>query len=273
MCPHLYDRGLDHPKLLFQAETERLRTRLVKNKEGKVGEPTMPGMGALSGSFASSYSSRFNFFAFGKRSTSPTYRPPSPPFGAASSSYSIPAAMRGGLEGSRPSMSAGGRLVGLHNGDIAVHGRAFASEAGRAGMGFVARAVGGLHGSPSAAGLRGGFLGRPSSPQLLRSSQSESAAAGRALLVPVRSLHQGAYGNAVVPSIVVNAAVSEDGSGGTPAAEGRAAAQLDSTGPAPVGPGIRFASVPNMRHGLATHDPLLGTLHLARIHTGATGEH
>lgn len=245
---------MEHPKLLYQAETERLRARHVKPGAEKVGDANMPGMGALNASYSSNSSRFANFFA--KRSTSPTSRPQSSPSFAAASSQS--AAVRGAVDGlfgpaaGRGSMSAGGRLAGRLSADGPFAVRGFASEAGRAGMGYLARGM------------------RPSSPRLLRSAQSETTPAGRVFSAPVRQ-QQHAYISTAVP-ILIDAAVSEDESSGTPATAGRAAAQLDSTSPAQEGPSLRFASVPDMRSGLVTHDPLLGTLHLARIHTGLTGE-
>jgi hypothetical protein len=221
-----------------------------------------------------------------KRSNSPTaLRAHSPScVNPTSHSYSIPAAaagiarvasgdsMLGPAPRSRSSLSAGGQLVGLHGSNYGSNSRGVMSEAGRAGMGFGGRSVGGVQGSPCAAsGFGSGFFGRSSPPPQLRSCQSETATAGRGFVMHNRLLQQLNTFGAAMPAIVINAAVSEDESGGTPAAVKRAAAQLDNTAPAEDGPGVRFASVPNMRPHDGTFDPLLGPLRLPRIHTGATG--
>lgn len=208
-----------------------------------------------------------------KRSNSPTaLRAHSPSAGIARVASGD--SMLGPAPRSRSSLSAGGQLVGLHGSSYGGNSKGVMSEAGRAGMGFGGRSVGGVQGSPGApSGFGSGFFGRSSSPpQDLRSFNSETAGRGFMYSRPPQQL--GTFG-AAIPAVIINAAVSEDESGGTPAAGKRAAAQLESSTSAPAleqdGPGVRFASVPNMRPCDGTFDPLLGRLPLPRIHTGLTG--
>lgn len=296
-------------RLLYAAQTRRLAARAELDVQQKAfvsaAEASasqlgirIPSFASRPGSFIRSLSAKV--MTAGRRSGSP--HSPTGVEALACSSLSQPGAPGGRVacpaggvcdEGpvrSRSSLSAGGSTGSLVN--TLGRGRSnILSEAGRAGYG-----AGALHG-----GWLGGGFGRPGSPQLTHSSQSESAAAGTILQRPLAELC-GRLTNSTQGRTPIDVAPQPEGeSGGMPAAAAAGStAELASAGPAAgsapwlvngscdgagtweagltaagsngtstqhdaqEGPGS--ASLPPCQ-GLS--DPLLGTVHIPPIHTSA----
>lgn len=290
-------------RLLYAAQTWRLAARSELDPESKAfvsaREASATQLGMRIPSFAGPASVIRSLSAkvmtAGRRSGSP--HSPTGVEALARSSLSQPGAPGGRVactaggvcdEGpvrSRSSLSAGGSTTSLVNTlGSGLRSNTF-TEAGRAGYG--------------ASWLRSGF-GRPGSPQLTHSSQSESAAAGATLQSGLAEL-RGRPNNSTQGRTPIDVAPQPDGeSGGMPAAPAGSTAELASAGPAAGSApwlvnascdgagtweaGLTAAGGNSTRTQLEAQggpgssslppcqglsDPLLGTVHIPPIHTSA----
>ena len=296
-------------RLLYAAQTRRLAARAELDVQQKAfvsaAEAPATQVGLRIPSFASRPTSFIRSLSAkvmtaGRRSGSP--HSPTGVEVLARSSLSQPGAPGGRVAGtaggvceegpvrSRSSLSAGGSTGSLINtfGRGALRSNVL-SEAGRAGYG--------------AGSLYGGGFGRPESPQLTHSSQSESAAAGAVLQSTQRLAEpRGRPTNSTQGSAPIDVAGQPEGEpGGMPAAAFSSTAELASSGSAAGsapwlvngscdgagaweagltaaggnGTGTQLdaqegSGSPSLPPCQGLSDPLLGTVHIPPIHTSAT---